>query len=140
MGWAVKFYAEFDELYCNEIIFMLKWLENPFDRDCLTPVLVYQSPYGSSKRVADRHAVGLLVQLLVEQLCFCFAKRYFRGILSRTVRNVFDTEVCYSKWKRSESVNFAELSLSVIIICYLKYVFLQSLCKCTLRPENYVTM
>ena len=87
MGWAVKFYAEFDELYSNEIISMLKWLENPFDRDCLTPVLVYQSPYDSSKRVADRHAVGSLTQLWVEPMCFCLAKRNVRfcGILSREV-------------------------------------------------------
>ena len=67
---------------------MLKWLENPFVRNCVPPVLVYQSPYDSSlssKRVPDRHVVASLAQLLVGQLCFlsCEEKLLrFRGILS----------------------------------------------------------
>ena len=36
MGWVVMCYADFDELYLDEIMPMPKWLEHPFYRDCLT--------------------------------------------------------------------------------------------------------
>ena len=82
MGWVVMCYADFDELYLDEIIPMPKWLEHPFYRDCLTLSVVYQSPWPcdsalSCKRIADGHTGALLAQLLVEQLSFCLAKRNF---------------------------------------------------------------